>query len=90
MYHMLGRSMHTAKGKHYNMKYHTSHGPWEVVSADIFMGNNKTLVCNIDNCTSSQKVAGFSANDLVWRIKLIFAECGLPEKIISDARTNFT
>ena len=37
-----------------------------------------------------KKVAALSADDLVHTIKLIFAEFGLPKKIISDAGTNST
>ena len=36
-----------------------------------------------------KKVAGLSVDDLVHITKLIFAEFGLPNKIISDAGMNF-
>ena len=67
--------------------------PWEVVGADIFMLNNKTLLYIVDYYRKFpivKKVAGLPAGDLVQMIKLIYAECGLAIKIASDADTNFT
>ena len=66
------------------MIYHTSH---EVVGVDIFPIINNTLPCIIDYYSKFpivQKVDGLSADDLISAAKIVFAECGLPKKIISD------
>ena len=57
------------------------------------MVNNKTILCTVHyNSTFpiERKVAGLSADDLVWATKLIFTKYGLPKKIISDPGMNVT
>ena len=54
--------------------------PWEVVSAGIFM-----IVDYYGKFPVVKKVDRLAADD-----KMIFAEYGLPKKIISDAGTPFT
>ena len=66
--------------------------PWGVVGADVFMIYGKTLLCIIDyHCKSPEvkKVNSLSVDDLVQMIKLMFAEYGLPKKIVSDLCANF-
>ena len=76
---MLGQTWNTKessiKKRHYIIKYHA--GLWEVVGADIFMINGKTLLC-ITNYHSkfpmAKKVNSLLADDLGQMTKLIFAE----------------
>ena len=91
MCHMLVVPVNTAttKGLHYEILCR----PWEVVGADVFMINNKTLLCIVDYHSKFpivKKVKALSADDLVQTTKLIFAEYGLPKKIVSDAGAKFT
>ena len=64
----------------------------EVVAVDVFLMNGKNLLCIVDYQSKFQivkKVNSLSAEDLVQTAKLIFAEYGLPKKIILDTGTNF-
>ena len=57
------------------------------------MFNNKPPLSIVEYHTELpvvKKGHSLSADDLVQNIKLIFAECGLLNKIILDAGTNFT
>ena len=61
--------------------------------ADIFMANNKNLLCIVDyyrHIPSCKEVASLSADDLVHAIKMAFMESGLYEKITFDAGTSYT
>ena len=67
--------------------------PWEVVGADVFMTNCKTLLCIVDYHSKFpivKKVNSLSADDVVHTTKLIFAECGFLRKTVSDVGTTFT
>ena len=67
--------------------------PWKVADADIFMVNNKILLCiayYYSKFPVLKKVASLSAGDLVLLTKITFAEFELDRKIISDEGTNFT
>ena len=64
-----------------------------MVGADIFMVDNKTLLCIVDCYRKFLIVKNVSsplADDLDQRTKLILTECRLPKEIVSDAGTNFT
>ena len=64
--------------------------PCEVVSADVFMINGKTILCIVDHHSKFpkvKKVNSLSADDLMQMAKLICATYGLPKKIISDLGT---
>ena len=66
--------------------------PWEVVGADIFHYNNTNYLCIVDNNSKFpivKRLEGLSAVNLTNAVKIIFAECGIPCKIMSDAGTNF-
>ena len=66
--------------------------PWEVVGADIFHYNNKNYLCIVDyNSKFSivKRLEGMSAKNLTNAVKVIFAEYGIPRKIMSDTGTNF-
>ena len=58
---------------------------WEIVSADIFMVNNKTILCIVDYNSKFpivKKVGSLSADDLVQTAKLMFAEYGIPKNCL--------
>ena len=60
--------------------------PWDVVGADVFIINIKTLLYTVDHHNKfpivKKKVNSPSTDILVQMTKLIFAECGLPKKIV--------
>ena len=73
--------------------YELSCRPWEMLSANIFMINSKMLLCFVDyyiKILVVKKVGSLAADDLVKKTKMIFAEYGLPKRIISNAGMNFT
>ena len=66
---------------------------YRLISADIFIVTNKTLLCIVDyhsTFPTVKKVGSPAVDDLEQMAKMIFAEYALPKKIISDAGTNFT
>ena len=65
--------------------------PREVVNTDVFIINNKTLLWIVDYHSKLpivKTVNSLSADILLQMNKLIFAEYGLPKKIIPDAGKN--
>ena len=67
--------------------------PCEVVYADAFIINNKTLLCIVDYYSKfpvETKVISLSAGDLVQMTKLIFVEYMFRKKTVSEVGTNFT
>ena len=68
------------------------HKPWEVVGADIFTVKNITLLYIIDYYSKFpviKKTDSLLAANLFRVVKIVFAEFGLPKKIVYDAGTNF-
>ena len=66
--------------------------PWEVLGADIFHFNNKNYLCLIDYHSKFpiiKRLEGLSAENLITTTKVIFAEYGIPCRLMSDAATNF-
>ena len=66
--------------------------PWEVVGADVLHFNNKNYLCVVDYNSKFpiiKRLEGLSAENLINTRKIIFAEYGIPQKIMSDAGTNF-
>ena len=66
--------------------------PWEVVGADIFHFNNRNYLCVIDynsKCPIVKRLEGLSVENLINTVKIIFTKYGIPQKIMSDAGTNF-
>ena len=66
--------------------------PWKVVGADIFHYNNKIYLCIVDYNSKSpiiKRSEGLSADNLTNAVKIIFAEYGIPHKLMSDTGTNF-
>ena len=64
----------------------------ECLGADIFTINNKHYLCVLDYCNkvpAVKQVGGFCKDNLIKTCKVIFTECGLPCKIVSDVSTNF-
>ena len=65
---------------------------WEVLGADVFQFNNKNYLCIVDYHSKFlmvKRLEGLSAESLIATIKIIFAEYGIPYKLMSDTGTNF-
>ena len=66
--------------------------PWEVLGADVFHFNNKNYLCIVDYHSKFpviKRMEGLSTESLIATTKVIFAEYGIPHKIMSDTGTNF-
>ena len=66
--------------------------PWKVIGTDVFYFNNKNYLCIIDYNSKfpvAKRLEGLSVESLVKTINIIFAKYGIPQKIMSDAGTNF-
>ena len=66
--------------------------PWEVVGADMFILNNKLYLSIVDYHSKFpfiKKTEDLSADSLILTCKVIFAEYGLPKKIMSDSGGSF-
>ena len=66
--------------------------PCEIVVADKFHFNNRNYLCVIDYNSKFpiiKRLEGLLAENLINMVKMIFAEYGIPQKIMSDAGTNF-
>ena len=58
----------------------------------MFHYNNKNYLCIVDYSSKFpivKRLEGMSAENLTNAVKIIFVEYGIPQKIISDAGTNF-
>ena len=65
--------------------------PWECVRAGIFRIYNKNCFCIVDYHSKfpvMKWMEGFSTDNLIKACKIIFSECRLPSKIVSDAGPN--
>ena len=66
--------------------------PWKVLGADVFHFNNKNYLCIVDYHSKFpviKKMEELSTESLITTTKVIFAEYGIPCKIMLDAGTNF-
>ena len=65
--------------------------PWDVVGADIFQLNNKNYLCivNYHRKFLVVKIKGLSVDSLILALKVVFAEYGIPKRVMSDAGSNF-
>ena len=66
--------------------------PWEVVGADVFHFNNVNYLCVVDyNSTFPviRRLQGLLAEHLINAVTAIFTEYVIPQRIMSDAGTNF-
>ena len=66
--------------------------PWEAVGADVFHFNDINYLCVVDYSSKFpivRKFQGLSVEHLINEIAAIFAEYGIPQKLMSDAGTNF-
>ena len=64
----------------------------EIIGTDIFHFNNKNYLCIIDYNSKFpviKRLEGLSVENLINTIKVIFAEYGIPQQIMSDAGINF-
>ena len=65
--------------------------PWVTIATDVFTLNNSHFLC-IEYYHNTFPVVtwvvGLPAEDLIRCCKIIFAECGLPHKLILDTGTN--
>ena len=65
---------------------------WNIIGADMFTLNNKHYLCIVDYKSKFpiiKKTEDLSADSLILMCKVIFAECRLPKKIMSDTCSNF-
>ena len=63
-----------------------------MIGADIFQFNNKNYICIVDyhrKFPIIKRIEGLLADNLIDVLKIIFAEYGIPHKIMLDADTNF-
>ena len=63
-----------------------------MIGADVFQLNNKNYSCIVDYHSKFpvvKRIEGLLADNLIDALKIIFAEYGIPRKIMSDAGTNF-
>ena len=66
--------------------------PWEVVRADVFHFNNVNYLCVVDYNNKFpivRRLQGLLAEQLINAVTAIFAKYGIPQKMMSDAGTNF-
>ena len=66
--------------------------PWEVLGVDMFQLNNKTYLCFVDYHSIFliiKMMEGLSAKNLIPTVKVIFAEYGIPCRVMSHAGSNF-
>ena len=66
--------------------------PWEVLGVDIFHLNNKNYLCIVDYHSKFpviKRMEGLSTENLIATTKVIFAEYGIPCRLMSDTSTNF-
>ena len=66
--------------------------PWDVLGTDIFHFNNKNYLCIVDyhsKFSIVKRMERLSAESLVTTTKVIFAKYGIPQKLMSNAGTNF-
>ena len=66
--------------------------PRNVIGADMFQLNNKNYLCIVDYHSMFsviKRMEGLSAESLIAAVKIIFAEYGIPCRLMSDAWSNF-
>ena len=64
--------------------------PWEVLVTDVFHFNNKNYLCIVDYHSEFpviKRLEGLSTENLIPTAKVIFTECGIPCKLMSDTGT---
>ena len=66
--------------------------PWDVIGIDMITFNNKHYLCIVDYHSKFPIVKNtedLSADSLILTCKIIFAEYGIPKKIMYDSGSNF-
>ena len=74
------------------MVHHDTSEAMEMLGADVLHFNNKNYLCIVDYHSKFpviKRMEGLSSASLIATTKVIFAEYGIPHKIMSDAGTNF-
>ena len=63
-----------------------------MLGSDIFHLNNKNYLCIIDYHSKFpviKRMEGLSAESLITTVKVIYAEYGIPHRLMSDTGSNF-
>ena len=63
-----------------------------MLGVDVFHFNNENYLCIVDYQSKLliiKRLEGLSAESLITTTKVIFAKCDIPQKLMSDAGTNF-
>ena len=66
--------------------------PWDVIGMDVFQLSNKNYICIVDyhsKFLAIKRMEQLSAESLIAAVKIVFAEYGIPHRIMSDAGSNF-
>ena len=66
--------------------------PWDIIGMDMFILNNKHYLSVVDYYSKFpiiKKAEDLSAGSQILTCKDIFAEHGIPKKIMSDTYSNF-
>ena len=66
--------------------------PWEAVGAEVFHFNNINYLCVVDYNSKFpiiRKLQGLLVEHLINAVSSIFTQFGIPQKLMSDAGTNF-
>ena len=66
--------------------------PWDVIGADAFQLRKKNYLCIVDYHSKFpviKNMEGLSAESCIAVAKRIFAEYGIPHRLMSDAGNNF-
>ena len=61
---------------------------WDIIGADMFTINNKWYLCTVDYHSKFliiKKTEDLSVDSLILACKIIFAQYGMPKKIMSDS-----
>ena len=80
------------QAKEKTIHHEVSLRPWEAVGADVFPFNNINYLCVVDYSSKFpiiHKFQGLSVEHLINAVSAIFAEYGIPRKLMSDTGTNF-
>ncbi|XP_046857922.1 uncharacterized protein K02A2.6-like [Xenia sp. Carnegie-2017] len=67
--------------------------PWEVVSSDLYHWNNANYLLLVDYYSSYfvvRKLSSTRSSDIISKLKAIFAEFGIPRKLVSDNGPQYT
>ena len=66
--------------------------PWDEIGGDMFQLSNKNYICIVDyhiKFPVMKRMEELSAESPIAAVKIVFAEYGIPHRIMSDAGSNF-